>query len=331
MIRRRDFILLAGAAAALPPRAALAETSNRVRRIAVLMSGAEGDPETQARVSGIRQGLSRFGWSEGRNIQVTYPYAAASSERAQQAAKELVAQQPEVIVTAATQMALALQRETRVVPIVFIGVVDPLGSGLVDSLARPGGNLTGTVLNEESVASKWLAMLKEMAPSTERVAVLSSTKMSIFDASYGPSAEAAAKSLGIRLVANHFTDAAEIERTLMAFAQAPNGALLVPPDIPAVLHRDLIIGLAARHRLPAVYQARFWILAGGLMSYGADRVAAHRQAGYYVDRILKGAKPADLPVQAPTKYETTLNLSTAKALGLAVPPGLLIAADEVIE
>jgi putative ABC transport system substrate-binding protein len=228
-------------------------------------------------------------------------------------------------------MAVALRRETDVIPIVFIGVVDPIGSGLVASLARPGGNLTGTLLNEEGIASKWLAMLKEIAPSTERVAILTNRQMGFFDAAYGATAQTAAKSLGIQLVANRFSDAAEIERTLGAFAQAPNGALLVPPDLPAVLHRDLIIRLAAKHRLPAVYQAHFWVRAGGLMSYGADRVAAHRQAGYYVDRILKGAKPADLPVQAPTKYETMLNLATAKALGLSVPPGLLLAADEVVE
>jgi ABC-type uncharacterized transport system substrate-binding protein len=329
-MNRRDFILLAGGAAVSPPRLAFAEASNRVRHIGALMSGAESDPEMQARVTGIREGLSRFGWSEGRNIQVHYRYAGANAERAQQAAKELVAQKPELIIATANQMAAALQRETRVVPIVFIGAVDPVGSGLVASLARPGGNLTGTLLNEESVASKWLAMLKEMAPSTERVAVLSS-KMGLFVDTYGPITDAAAKSLGIQVVVDRFTDGVQIERALADFAQAPNGALLVPPDLPAVLHRDLIIALAAKHRLPAVYQARFWVLAGGLMSYGSDRIAAHRQAGYYVDRLLKGAQPADLPVQAPTKYETTLNLSTAKALGLAVPPGLLIAADEVIE
>jgi putative tryptophan/tyrosine transport system substrate-binding protein len=331
VIKRRDFLMLLGGVAVCVPRLAAAEASGRVRHIGILMSGAETDPETQARVSSIQEGLSRFGWSEGRNIQINYRYAAADPERAQQAAKELVTQKPEVIVATATHMAAALQRETQVVPIVFIGVVDPIGSGLIAGLARPGGNLTGTLLNEESVASKWVAMLKEMAPSTERVAVLSSSKMGFFNATYGPAAETAAKSLGIELVAAHFADAAELQRNLEAFAQAPNGALLVPPDLPAVLHRDLIVGLAAKHRLPAVYQARFWVLAGGLMSYGADRAAAHRQAGYYVDRILNGAKPADLPVQAPTKYETTLNLRTAKALGVSVPPGLLVAADEVIE
>jgi len=235
-----------------------------------------------------------------------------------------------VIIAAANQMAVALQRETRLVPIVFIGAVDPIGTGLVASLARPGGNLTGTLLNEESVASKWLAMLKEIAPDTKRVTVLSS-KMGLFVDTYGAITEAAGKSLGIEIVVNRFADGVHIERALEIFAQTPNGALLVPPDLPAVLHRDLIIGLAAKHRLPAVYQARFWILAGGLMSYGADRVAAHRQAGYYVDRILKGAKPADLPVQAPTKYELVINLKTAKALGLEIPSSVLARADEVIE
>jgi putative ABC transport system substrate-binding protein len=330
-MKRRDFITLIGAAAALPPRLAFAEASDRVRHIGILMSGAQNDPEMQARVAGLRDGLSRFGWSENRNLRVDYRYAAANTERAEQAVKELVAQRPEAIIVTATQMGIALQRETSVIPIVFTGVVDPIGSGLVASLARPGGNLTGTLLNEEGIASKWLAMLKEIAPNTERVAILSNRQMGFFDAAYGATAQIAAKSLGIQLVANRFSDAAEIQRTLEAFAQAPNGALLVPPDLPAVLHRDLIIGLAAKHRLPAVYQAHFWVRAGGLMSYGADRVAAYRQAGYYVDRILKGAKPADLPVQAPTKYETMLNLATAKALGLSVPPGLLLAADEVVE
>jgi len=330
-MRRRDLILLAGGVLALSPRLALAQASDRLRHIGILMSGAQNDPEMQARVAGLREGLSRFGWSENRNLQVDYRYAAANAERAQQAVKELVAQQPDAIIVTATQMAVALQRETSVIPIVFTGVVDPIGSGLVASLARPGGNLTGTLLNEEGIASKWLAMLKEIAPNTERVAILSNRQMGFFDAAYGATAQTAAKSLGIQLVANPFSDAAEIKRTLDAFAQAPNGALLVPPDLPAVLHRDLIIGLAAKHRLPAVYQAHFWVRAGGLMSYGADRIAAYRHVGYYVDRILKGAKPADLPVQAPTKYETILNLATAKALGLSVPPGLLVAADEVIE
>jgi len=245
-------------------------------------------------------------------------------------AKDLVALKPEVIVAPSVMVAAALQRETRAIPIVFVGAIDPVGAGLVASLARPGGNLTGTLLNEEGIVGKWLAMLKEMAPQLARAAVLFNPKMDEF-AAYRQTAEADAHSLGIQLVLSPGENAAEIERSIASFAQAPNGGLLVPPGLTAVLHRDLIIGLAARHRLPAVYQARFWVGAGGLMSYGADRVTAHRQAAYYIDRILRGTAPADLPVQAPTKYETTLNLKTAKALGLTVPPGLLVAADEVIE
>jgi putative ABC transport system substrate-binding protein len=330
MTGRRQFITLLGGAAAWP-LASRAQQSVHLVRIGILMSGAEGDKETQARVDAIRQGLSAFGWSEGRNIRIDYRYAAASTEQARVLAGELVALKPDLIVGTATQMAKALQQETSAIPIVFVGINDPIGSGLVVSLARPGGNITGTLLNEESVVGKWLAMLREIAPKLERVAVLLDDKNTFFQSAYAPHAEAAARSLAIRIVLSPFASEADIERTLAAFARDPNGGVLVPPDIQAVLHRDLIIRLAAQYRLPAVYQARFWVAAGGLMSYGADRIAAHRQAAYYVDRILRGAAPAQLPVQAPTKYETAINLKTAKALGLIMPPGLLIAADEVIE
>jgi len=330
MIRRREFIAGLGSAAAWP-LAARAQQSERVRHIAVLMSGAERDPETQARLAGIRQGLSGFGWSEGRNVEITYRYATASAERARLLAKELVALKPEVIVAPSTTVAAALQQETHTIPIVFVGVVDPIGTGLVASLARPGGKLTGTLLNEEGVIGKWLSMLKEIAPQLARVAILFNPKANNEFAAYTQTAEAAARSLAIELVPSPVESAAEIERSIVSFAKVPNGGVLVPPDLTDVLYRDLIIELVARYRLPAVYQASFWVAAGGLMSYGADRVAAHRQAAYYVDRILRGTDPADLPVQAPIKYETALNLKTAKALGLSVPPGLLIAADEVIE
>jgi putative tryptophan/tyrosine transport system substrate-binding protein len=242
-----------------------------------------------------------------------------------------MALRPEAILASAGFTAAALHRETRVIPIVFIGVPDPIGTGLIASLARPGGNLTGMLLNEASVVGKWLAMLKEMAPKLVRVAVLFDPKTSPYLSFYSAAAETAARTLAIELVPNAVESAADIERVIAGFARAPNGGLLVPPDLTAVLHRDLIIALAARHLLPAVYQARFWVEAGGLMSYGTDLVDLYRRAAFYVDRILKGEKPGDLPVQAPTKYETWLNLKTAKALGLTVPPGLLIAADEVIE
>src|SRR5215813_11979923 len=282
-MRRRDFITLLCGATAAWPLAARAQQSERTRHVAILMSGAEGDPETQARLAGIRQGLSRFGWSEGRNVEIDYRYASASPEQARLLARDLVALKPEVIVAPSVMVATALQRETRAIPIVLIGAIDPVGAGLVANLARPGGNLTGTLLNEEGIVGKWLAMLKEMAPQLARVAILFNPKMDEF-AAYRQTAEADAHSLGIQLVPSPGENAADIERSIASFSQAPNGGLLIPPGLTAVLHRDLIIGLAARHRLPAVYQARFWVGAGGLMSYGADRVTAHQQAAYYIDR-----------------------------------------------
>jgi ABC-type uncharacterized transport system substrate-binding protein len=327
-MKRREFITLLGGAAAWP-LAARAQQGERVRRIGVLVSGAENDPEIQARVAGFRQGLGRFGWSEGHNVSVDYRFAAADADRMHALAKELISLRPDVLVGFATQPTIALQRQTSTIPIVFIGAVDPIGAGLIASLARPGGNLTGTLLYEDSIVGKWLAMLKEIAPQLARVALVVNPKTTT--QVYLHAAEAIAPSLSIELVPIIVETAADIERGLESFARAPNGALLIAPDLTAVLHRDLIIALAARLRLPAVYQARFWVVAGGLMSYGTDRIVGHRQAAYHVDRILRGEHPSNLPVEGPTKFETTLNLKTAKALGLAVPPGLLIAADEVIE
>jgi putative tryptophan/tyrosine transport system substrate-binding protein len=261
-VNRRQLITLLGGAAVAWPLAARAQQPERKRHIAVLMSGAERDPETQARLAGIRQGLSRFGWSEGRNVEVDYRYASASAEQARLFAKDLIALKPEVIVAPSVMVAGALQRETSAIPIVFVGAIDPVGAGLVASLARPGGNLTGTLLNEEGIVGKWLAMLKEMAPQLARVAILFNPNMDEF-AAYRQTAEADAHSLAIELVPCPAKNAAEIERSIASFAQAPNGGLLVPPGLTVVLHRDLIIELAARHRLPAVYQARFWVAAGG--------------------------------------------------------------------
>jgi ABC-type uncharacterized transport system substrate-binding protein len=328
-VKRRQFITLLGGGAVAWPIAGRAQQSERIRRIGVLMSGAENDPEMQARLTGLRQGLGRFGWSEGRNVRFDYRFAAADIDRAQALGKELVALQPDVLVAYATQPTVALQRQNRGIPIVFVGAEDPIGVGLIVSLARPGGNVTGTLLYEESIVGKWLSMLKEIAPQLARVAVVGNPKNT--SQTYIRAAEAIAPKLAIELIPNLVETAADIERTIESFARVPNGGLLVPPDLTAVLHRDLVIALAAKHRLPAVYQARFWVVAGGLMSYGTDRVVASRQAAYYVDRILRGTAPADLPVEGPTKFETTVNLKTAKALGLTVPPGLLVAADEVIE
>jgi putative ABC transport system substrate-binding protein len=327
-LKRRQFITLLGGAAAWP-FAARAQQGERVRRIGVLVPYAEDDPETKARLAAFRQALEKLGWSEGRNVRLDTRYVPAGAQ-ALVAAKELVALRPDAIFAAGTAMAAALQRETGTIPIVFVYVSDPIGSGFVASLARPGGNLTGLLLYEEGITGKWLAMLKEMAPRLARAALVANPKTTPYDY-FLRAAEAVAPSLEIELVPSPVENAADIEGTIESFARVPNGGLVLPPDITTTVHRDLIVALAARHRLPAVYSARFLVVAGGLMSYGTYFVDMSRQAAAYVDRILRGAKPAELPVQAPTRYETVLNLKTAKALGLTVPPGLLVAANEVIE
>jgi ABC-type uncharacterized transport system substrate-binding protein len=296
----------------------------------VLIGLADDDPETKARLAGFRQGLEKRGWSEGRNVRIDYRFAPAGAQ-AQVLAKELVALQPDVIFTHGTPVIAALQRESPTIPIVFAGAADPIGSGFIASLARPGGNITGVMQYEASVTGKWLAMLKEIAPSLVRAAFVANPKTATYYDYYLRAGEALAPSLGIEPVPIFVENAADIERAIGSFASAPNGGLVLMPDITTVVHRDLIIALAARHRMPAVYSLRVFVVAGGLMSYGIDFVDLCRQAASYVDRILRGDKPADLPVQAATKFETTVNLKTAKALGLTVPPGLLVAADEVIE
>ena len=282
------------------------------------------------RRAAFRQRLERLGWSEGRNVRIDYRYAASIVDQYQRLAKELVALQPDVILAHTTSITAALLRENRTVPIVFVSVSDPIGSGLVASLARPGGNLTGLLLYEEGITGKWLAMLKEIAPRLSRAALMANPKTTPYDY-FLRSAKVIAPSLAIELEPSPVGNAADIKRVVESFARAPNGGLVVLPDPATSVHRDLIIALVARHRLPAVYWARFFVAAGGLMSYGTDFIDQSRQAADYVDNILRGAKPGDLPVQAPTKYETTLNLKTAKALGLEVPPSLLVRADEVIE
>jgi ABC-type uncharacterized transport system substrate-binding protein len=328
-IKRRDFITLLGGAAAAWPLAARAQQPDGMRRIGVLMGLAEGQ-ETRARLAAFRQGLEKRGWSEGRNVRIDYRFAPASAH-AQVLAKELVALQPDVILAQSTPVVAALQRESSAIPIVFAGVADPVGSGFVPSLPRPGGNITGVMLYEASVTGKWLAMLKEIAPNLVRAAFVANPKTATFYDYYLQAAEAAAPSAGIEPVPTLVENATEIERAIGSFASAPNGGLVLIPDVSATVHRDLVIALAARHRLPAVYYSRMFAAAGGLMSYGNDLVDMFRQAASYVDRILRGDKPADLPVQAATKFETIINLKTARALGLTVPPGLLVAADEVIE
>jgi putative tryptophan/tyrosine transport system substrate-binding protein len=331
-VKRREFITLFAGSAAAWPLAARAQQPERMRRIGVLSPLAEDDPEMTARLAGFRQGLEKRGWSEGRNVRMDTRFAPDSSvDQAQVQARELIALQPDVILAQATPLIAALQRESRAIPIVFASVADPVGSGFVASLPRPGGNITGLMLFEASVTGKWLAMLKEIAPRLERVALVTNPKTAPYYNYYLRAADSLSPSLGIELVPSLVENAAGIERAIGAFARIPNGGLLLTPDASTQVHRDFIIALAARYGLPAVYWERLFVAAGGLMSYGADYVDIYRQAASYVDRILRGDKPADLPVQAATKFETFVNLKTAKALGLTMPPGLLVAADEVIE
>jgi putative ABC transport system substrate-binding protein len=330
MIRRRKFVTLLGGAAAAWPLAARAQQPGGMRRIGVLSVLGEDDREMKAWLAVFRQGLEGHGWSEGRNVRIDARFAAADAERALALAGELVALQPEVILAQSTEIAAALKKETRAIPIVFIAVSDPIGSGLVASLARPGGNLTGLLNFEATITGKWLAMLKEIAPPLARVVLVANPKTTPYDY-FVRAAEAAASALAIELVASPVETAADIERSIASFASMPNGGVLLVPDGTTIVHRDLIIALTARHRLPAVYSARYFVTAGGLMSYGSDRADVFRQAASYVDRILRGANPAEMPVQTPVKYETVVNLKTAKALGLEVPPSLLVRADEVIE
>jgi putative ABC transport system substrate-binding protein len=330
-MRRRDFITLLGGAAAWP-LAARAQQADQRRHIGVLTGLAEDDPENRARLAAFRYGLEKRGWSAGRNVHIDYRFAPESSaDRVQALAKEMIALQPDAILAQATPVVAALQRETRTIPIVFAVVADPIGSGFIESLPRPGGNITGMMLYEASITGKWLAMLKEIAPRLERVALVTNPKTAPFYNFYLRAAESLSPSLGIKLVPSLVENSANLERTIGAFARTPNGGLLLPPDAGMNVHRDLIIALAAQHSLPAVYWVRRFVEDGGLMSYGTDVVDMFRQTAAYVDRILRGDNPADLPVQAATKFETIVNLKTAKALGLTVPPGLLVAADEVIE
>ena len=331
-MKRREFITLLGGAAAASawPRPARAQQGGRMRRVGVLMGYAEDDLEARTWLAAFRQGLEKLGWSDGRNVRIDTRFSAPGDNQLREVAKELIALQPEVIFATNSPATTALQSETRAIPVVFLGVSDPVGLGFTAAVARPGTNMTGFLLYEESITGKWLGMLKEIAPRLARVALMANTKASTYD-HYLRAAQALAPSLSVEIEFSHVENAADIERTVEAFAREPNGGLLVIPEPATFLHRDLVIALAARHRLPAVYPLRLFVTAGGLMSYDTDRVEQYRQSASYVDRILRGDKPADLPVQLPTKYETVLNLKTAKALGLTVPDLLLVRADEVIE
>jgi putative tryptophan/tyrosine transport system substrate-binding protein len=328
-MRRRKFITLLGGAAAWPV-AAFAQQRERMRRIGVLVPNAADDPESMARNAAFLQGLQELGWTVGRNVQIDYRWTQGDPERARRAAAELVTLAPDVIFTLGASTMGPLLQTTRSVPIVFVVVIDPVGSGFVASLARPGGNVTGFAQFEFGLSAKLLEVLKEIAPGVARVAVLRDSAISVGIGQWG-AIQTAAPSFGVELTPVDVRDATEIERDVAAFVRASNGGLVVTGSAWAAVHRDAIVALAARYKLPTVYYARHFAAHGGLISYGPDIVEQHRQAAGYVDRILKGEKPADLPVQAPTKYELVINLKTAKVLGLDVPPTLLARADEVIE
>lgn len=328
-MRRREFITLLGSAAAAWPLAARAQQGDGARRIGVLMGRKAEDADERQRLAAFEEGLRSLGWTEGHNIHVDARFPAGIDQY-QPLAKELVAENPEVIFAQSTPVTAALQRETRTIPIVFVAVSNPIGSGFVTSLGRPGGNITGLLYYEASIAGKWLAILKEIAPRLTRVALMANPKTTPFDY-FLRGAEAAAPSVEIELLPSPVENAADIESVIESVARVLNGGLVLPPDATTIGNRDLIVALAARYRLPAVYALRDFVVAGGLMAYSTDIIAQNRQAASYVDQILHGANPAELPVQAPTKFQTFVNLKTAKALGLDVPPLMLVRADEVIE
>jgi putative tryptophan/tyrosine transport system substrate-binding protein len=330
-MRRRAFIaLLAGATAAWPFGAFAQHPRERMRRIGVITNLTADDPEGQARLAAFVQGLQEFGWAVGRNLRIEYRQGVGDGAVASRYAAELVALAPEVILANGGTSLRAVQQITRTVPIVFVQVTDPVGGGFVESLARPGRNATGFIVFEYGMAGKWLELLKQLAPGVTRVAVLRDPTNPSGPAMFG-AVQTVAPSFGVEASPIDLREAGELERAVTAFARTPNGGLIAAPNAGATLHRDLIIALSVRHRLPAVYPFRYHVAGGGLISYGPDNLHQHRSAAGYVDRILRGEKPADLPVQAPTKYEMVINLKTANALGLVVPSTLLATADELIE
>jgi putative tryptophan/tyrosine transport system substrate-binding protein len=334
MMRRREFITLVSAAAAAScgswPLAARAQQPERMRRIGVLMAATADDPEYQTRMEAFQQGLAQLGWTDGGNVRIDTRWAT-NADDIRRHAVELAALAPDVILAATGTTTVApLLQATRSVPIVFVLVIDPVGAGFVSSLARPGGNATGFLMFEYGLSGKWLEVLKQIAPGVKRVAVLRDPTIASGIGQFG-AIQSAAPSLGMEATPVNVRDVGDIERDITAFARSSNGGVVVPASPEASRHRDLIITLAARHRLPAVYTSRYFVSDGGLISYGPDIIDQYRRAAGYIDRVLKGEKPADLPVQAPTRYEMVINLKTAKALGLEVAPMLLAGADEVIE
>ena len=326
-MRRRNFITLLGGAAAAWPLAARAQQPERMRRIGALMYLAADDPDSPALVAAFARGLQELGWIEGRNIQIDYRWGGGDLDRVRRYAAELVALAPDVILVTSGSALAALQNATRTVPIVFASVSDPVGAGYVASLARPGGNTTGFTLFEYSISGKWLELLKQLAPGMTRAAVIRDPSITSGTGQFA-AIQAVAPPLGVELTPIDARDAGGIEHTIAGFT---GGGLIVTASPSAFLRRELIIAAVARHRLPAVYPIRLYVANGGLISYGPDEIEQHRRAASYIDRILKGERPADLAVQHPTKYDLVINLKTAKALGIEVPPSLLARADEVIE
>jgi putative ABC transport system substrate-binding protein len=329
-MQRREFITLLGGTAAAWPLAGHAQQGERVRRVGVLMPIAADDPEGQTRIAAFQQGLQQLGWTDGRNVRIETRWSRGNADDIRKYAAELATLSPDVILATGSNTMGPLLQATRAVPIVFVTVPDPVGAGFVDSLARPGGNATGFTAFEYGLSGKWLELLKEIAPGVTRAAVIRDPAITAGIGQFA-AIQSVAPSIGVEVSPVNVRDAGEIERAITAFARSLNGGLIVTGSALAVVHRDLIVMLAARHKLPAVYWDRLLVTAGGLISYGPDIIDQYRRAAAYVDRILKGEKPSDMPVQAPTKYELIINLKTAKALGLTVSPTLLARADEVIE
>ena len=328
-MKRREFIAGLGGVAAWPV-VARAQQPERMRRVGVLMPGTADDAEYQARMAAFLQRLQQLGWTDGRNVQIDTRWAAGDANLIRKYVTELVALAPDVILAPGSTTVGPLLQATRTVPIVFATLLDPVGAGFVDSLARPGGNATGFIAFEYGLSGKWLELLKQIAPSLTRVAILRDPATAAGIGQFA-AIQSVAPSFGVELRPIDIREAGEIERAVTAFARSSNGGLIVTAGSGSIIHKNQIITLAARHKLPAIYSDRHFVTGGGLISYGPDRFDQYRQAAAYIDRILKGEKPGDMPVQAPTKYELVINLKTAKALGLAAPPSLLSRADEVIE
>ena len=328
---RRAF--LAGSLGALAaPVVVGAQQADRIRRVGLLIPFAESDVEAQTQVAAFLGALRTLGWDEGRNVRIDYRWAARDTTRIRASAKELVELQPDVILARTTPVTAALQRETSTIPIVFVVVSDPVGDGLVATVARPGGNITGFTNVDASLGGKWLQLLKEIAPRIKRIAFVFDPRMAPGGgAYYRRLIEDAAPSIGVQVIETAVHDAADIKRAIEGFVREPNGGLIVLPDVTTINHRRTTISLAAHHRLPAIYPTDYFTKDGGLISYGADYLDLYRKSASYVDRILRGAKPIDLPVQGPIKFQLTINLKTAKALGLTIPPAVLARADEVIQ